>query len=158
MNWPITYTFAHQCFWWLTGDFQAYECAWPWCQCPDRAIFFVLDCCCIILKHINTLKRGTYEYTSVLSSRAKEKPPLNKAVASIVLTISGYWYCQSADVCKSAHSIFPVPRLTRLHGNPFAWWMGQILKYLTRPQPTLTELIEQKKKTLGFVHPIVGWV
>ena len=63
--------FAHQCFWWLTGDFQAYECVWLWRQGPDRGIFFVLDCCCIILEHINTLKRGTYEYVCAQPSKGK---------------------------------------------------------------------------------------
>ncbi len=47
-------------------------------------------------------------------------------------------------------------RLTRLHGNPIVWWLGQIIKYLTRPQPALEEAIKEAEQVLGYQHPIVG--
>ena len=48
------------------------------------------------------------------------------------------------------------PRLTKLHGNPSVWWIGQIVKYLTRPQPHLQKDIESVNQRLKFSGPIVG--
>lgn len=50
------------------------------------------------------------------------------------------------------------PRLIKLHGNPSAWWIGQIVKYLTRPQPHLQKDINGTKNKLKFSGPIVGYV
>lgn len=50
------------------------------------------------------------------------------------------------------------PRLLRLHGDPPVWWIGQFVKYLTRPQPHLKEDMERTKKALNFKSPIVGYV
>ncbi|XP_064599891.1 alpha-(1,6)-fucosyltransferase-like isoform X2 [Liolophura sinensis] len=47
-------------------------------------------------------------------------------------------------------------RLTRIHGNPSVWWIGQIIKYLCRPVPKLQLDIEATKADLGFKKPIVG--
>lgn len=47
-------------------------------------------------------------------------------------------------------------RLIRLHGDPTVWWIGQFVKYLTRPQPQLKQELERAKQKLGFVGPIVG--
>lgn len=47
-------------------------------------------------------------------------------------------------------------RLIRLHGDPSVWWIGQFVKYLTRPQEHLQEDIEKAKQSLGFKKPIVG--
>jgi glycoprotein 6-alpha-L-fucosyltransferase len=47
-------------------------------------------------------------------------------------------------------------RLIRLHGNPFVWFTGQLMKYLLRPQPWLTELMENKYEAIKFETPIVG--
>ena len=47
-------------------------------------------------------------------------------------------------------------RLIRFHGNPAAWWIGQIIQYLTRPQPYLKKAFSDVKSSLGFRHPIVG--
>jgi glycoprotein 6-alpha-L-fucosyltransferase len=49
-------------------------------------------------------------------------------------------------------------RLIRLHGHPYVWWLGQLLMYIVRPQPSLTEHIKQATKRLGFHGPIVGLV
>lgn len=48
------------------------------------------------------------------------------------------------------------PRLIKLHGNPSVWWIGQIVKYLIRPQPHLQKDIENTKERLKFSGPIVG--
>ncbi|CAF3629186.1 unnamed protein product [Adineta steineri] len=47
-------------------------------------------------------------------------------------------------------------RLIRLHGNPFVWFTGQLMKYLLRPQAWLTQFLEEKYNTLQFETPIVG--
>lgn len=47
-------------------------------------------------------------------------------------------------------------RLIRLHGDPFVWWMGQIMTFIMRPQKELLSELEQAKKRLGFQNPIVG--
>lgn len=47
-------------------------------------------------------------------------------------------------------------RLTRLHGHPFVWWLGQLLLYITRPQPSLVNDIKEATRKLGFRGPIVG--
>lgn len=46
--------------------------------------------------------------------------------------------------------------LTHFHGNPAAWWIGQIVTYLTRPRQDLETHLIQTKARLNFSHPIVG--
>jgi glycoprotein 6-alpha-L-fucosyltransferase len=48
------------------------------------------------------------------------------------------------------------PRLMKLHGDPIAWWIGQFLKFVLKPQPETKDLIENSIKKLGFKKPIVG--
>ncbi|KAF4532303.1 hypothetical protein B566_EDAN010804 [Ephemera danica] len=48
------------------------------------------------------------------------------------------------------------PRLSRLHGDPIVWWVGQFLRYLLRPQPSLTRMLDESAAKLGFQRPIVG--
>lgn len=48
------------------------------------------------------------------------------------------------------------PRLARLHGNPFVWWVGQFLKYMLRPQASISALLQESAHKLGFEKPIVG--
>ena len=47
-------------------------------------------------------------------------------------------------------------RLIRLHGNPFVWFTGQLMKYLLRPHAWLTEFLEKKYEEIKFQTPIVG--
>jgi len=49
-------------------------------------------------------------------------------------------------------------RLIRLHGNPFVWFTGQLMKYLLRPQQWLSELFEKKYQTIKFETPVVGYL
>ncbi|XP_013422050.1 alpha-(1,6)-fucosyltransferase [Lingula anatina] len=48
------------------------------------------------------------------------------------------------------------PRLTRFHGHPFVWWMGQVVKYLLRYQPELKQDLDNVQAKFGFKNPIVG--
>ena len=48
------------------------------------------------------------------------------------------------------------PSLIRLHGYPIAWWIGQFLKYLLKPQAQLQRDIDVSTNKLGFKNPIVG--
>ena len=50
------------------------------------------------------------------------------------------------------------PRLKKLHGNPSVWWIGQMVKYLTRPQPHLQKDMEVSGEKLKFSGPIVRYV
>jgi glycoprotein 6-alpha-L-fucosyltransferase len=47
-------------------------------------------------------------------------------------------------------------RLIHLHGYPFVWFMGQLIKYLLRPQSWLSEFMEKKYEAIKFQTPIVG--
>lgn len=49
-----------------------------------------------------------------------------------------------------------VPRLEKIHGHPLVWWVGQVLKYLMRPQDHLQKTLDYAKERLGFKKPIVG--
>ncbi|XP_076315012.1 alpha-(1,6)-fucosyltransferase-like [Tachypleus tridentatus] len=46
-------------------------------------------------------------------------------------------------------------RLLLAHGKPLAWWYGQFLKYILRPQEGLLKNVQMVKK-LDYDHPIVG--
>ncbi|XP_017767403.1 PREDICTED: alpha-(1,6)-fucosyltransferase [Eufriesea mexicana] len=48
------------------------------------------------------------------------------------------------------------PRLEKLHGHPLVWWVGQVLKYLMRPQEHVKRTLDYAKERLGFKKPIVG--
>ncbi|XP_066584476.1 alpha-(1,6)-fucosyltransferase isoform X2 [Prorops nasuta] len=48
------------------------------------------------------------------------------------------------------------PRLDKIHGHPIVWWVGQVLKYLMRPQEHLQTILDNAKERLGFKKPIVG--
>ncbi|XP_014253946.1 alpha-(1,6)-fucosyltransferase [Cimex lectularius] len=47
-------------------------------------------------------------------------------------------------------------RIERLHGDPSVWWVGQFLKYLLRPQPATTDMLQKAAVNFKFQHPIVG--
>lgn len=48
------------------------------------------------------------------------------------------------------------PRLQKLHGHPLVWWVGQVLKFLMRPQDNIRKVLDDAKERLGFKKPIVG--
>lgn len=47
-------------------------------------------------------------------------------------------------------------RLKKIHGYPLVWWVGQVLKYLMRPNDSTKMLLENKKNKIEFENPIVG--
>ncbi|XP_076365663.1 alpha-(1,6)-fucosyltransferase-like isoform X2 [Tachypleus tridentatus] len=47
-------------------------------------------------------------------------------------------------------------RLIRLHSSPIVWWIGQFLKYLLRPQGSLSKFIKEAEKKVDFNLPVVG--
>lgn len=47
-------------------------------------------------------------------------------------------------------------RLEKLHGHPLVWWVGQVLKYLMRPQESVQKLLNSTQEKMGFKKPIVG--
>lgn len=46
--------------------------------------------------------------------------------------------------------------ISRFHGDPASWWLGQIVSYLTRPNDRLEQYLERKSTDLKFTNPIVG--
>jgi hypothetical protein len=48
--------------------------------------------------------------------------------------------------------------ILEFHPNPFAWWIGQLLKYLMRWQPDFYEQLENFKSTLDIKRPYIGYV
>jgi glycoprotein 6-alpha-L-fucosyltransferase len=48
------------------------------------------------------------------------------------------------------------PRLERLFGEPQAWWLGQVEKYLFRLTGETDQHIKKIAEDLGFKNPIVG--
>jgi glycoprotein 6-alpha-L-fucosyltransferase len=46
--------------------------------------------------------------------------------------------------------------IERFHGEPAAWWIGQFVQYLMRPNQKLSKYLEERKRALGFSKPIVG--
>ncbi|XP_014289365.1 alpha-(1,6)-fucosyltransferase [Halyomorpha halys] len=47
-------------------------------------------------------------------------------------------------------------RISRLHGDPAVWWVGQFLKYLLRPQPNTVNMLKDAASKFNFQRPIVG--
>ncbi|KAK4882687.1 hypothetical protein RN001_006006 [Aquatica leii] len=47
-------------------------------------------------------------------------------------------------------------RLKTIHGNPTVWWIGQLLKYIWKPNNLTTNYINGKTKKLDMKSPIVG--
>ena len=74
----------------------------------------------------------------------------------VICTILGHGLHRST--LFSFHTI-PKPfkeSLERFHGNPAAWWSGQVLSYLLRLQPKTVKTIQDFQQSLNFAHPIVG--
>ncbi|XP_071963471.1 alpha-(1,6)-fucosyltransferase-like [Antedon mediterranea] len=46
--------------------------------------------------------------------------------------------------------------LIHLHGHPIVWWVGQVLKYILRPNDLLQKQINDMEIKHSFQHPIVG--
>lgn len=48
------------------------------------------------------------------------------------------------------------PILKKYHGNPPLWWLGQVVSYLMRPNPTMLEALNVFIEKIGFNNPIAG--
>ncbi|CAL1536440.1 unnamed protein product [Lymnaea stagnalis] len=48
------------------------------------------------------------------------------------------------------------PKLALFHGNPPAWWVGQMAAYILRFTPTFEAHLRERKEMMGFTGPIVG--
>ena len=46
--------------------------------------------------------------------------------------------------------------LTTLHGSPFVWFIGQILRYIMKPSDEIEQFLSMKRSKFNFKHPIVG--
>ncbi|CAF1024054.1 unnamed protein product [Rotaria sp. Silwood1] len=97
--------------------------------------------------------------------------PSHNCTESMIHDASSWENYKTANVVKIPFSEFLIPkeeflpmaipediskRLIRLHGNPFAWFTGQLLKYLFKPQSWLLEFIKKKYDAMKFQTPIVG--
>ncbi|XP_053382375.1 alpha-(1,6)-fucosyltransferase-like isoform X2 [Mercenaria mercenaria] len=47
-------------------------------------------------------------------------------------------------------------RILHFHGDPAVWWIGQFVKYITRPNEKMNEYLNTKRMRLRFTTPIVG--
>lgn len=47
-------------------------------------------------------------------------------------------------------------RLMRLHGDPFAWWLGQFFNYTMRMNEEFREYMANLTKEIEYESPIVG--
>ncbi|KAL8617581.1 hypothetical protein ACOMHN_033127 [Nucella lapillus] len=48
------------------------------------------------------------------------------------------------------------PRLSAFHGDPAVWWIGQMVRYLMRPNWALQEEMDAAAHRMQFKRPIVG--
>ncbi|XP_025420415.1 alpha-(1,6)-fucosyltransferase-like isoform X2 [Sipha flava] len=47
-------------------------------------------------------------------------------------------------------------RLNVLHGDPMVWWIGQFLKFIFLPQPTISNIFDECAEKMKFQNPTVG--
>lgn len=47
-------------------------------------------------------------------------------------------------------------RITRFNGDPSAWWIGQMLKYILKPRQAMQKAINETIAKMNFKTPIVG--
>lgn len=65
------------------------------------------------------------------------------------------------SVSRARSAILDLPpvlaeHLVLLHGDPYAWWFGQLMAYIMRPSKELLDLVGDAKRSLKFRSPIVG--
>jgi hypothetical protein len=48
--------------------------------------------------------------------------------------------------------------ILKFHPNPFAWWIGQLLNYVMRWQPSFEQELDQFENALGLKRPYIGYV
>ncbi|XP_048483245.1 alpha-(1,6)-fucosyltransferase isoform X2 [Plutella xylostella] len=47
-------------------------------------------------------------------------------------------------------------RVLKFNGDPAAWWIGQVLKFILRPRPEMQRAINETIAKMNFQRPIVG--
>ncbi|XP_078487261.1 alpha-(1,6)-fucosyltransferase-like [Ciona intestinalis] len=47
-------------------------------------------------------------------------------------------------------------KIVNFHGNPTAWWKGQLLRYIMRPNEAIERMLEEERAQIDFGEPIVG--
>ncbi|KAI5711509.1 hypothetical protein M8J76_015148 [Diaphorina citri] len=43
-----------------------------------------------------------------------------------------------------------------IHGEPIVWWVGQIVKYIFKPNAKVRAMLSHHAQQIGFSHPVVG--
>lgn len=75
------------------------------------------------------------------------------------MIIKGYPGYDSSPKERSKILDMPSSIMTTLaanHGDPYAWWYGQVMGYILRLQNSTLQTIEGFKKKSGYKHPIVA--
>ncbi|CAN7943030.1 unnamed protein product, partial [Ixodes hexagonus] len=72
-----------------------------------------------------------------------------------------FLFCFFGSVSRARSEILQLPpelaeHLVLLHGDPYAWWFGQLMAYIMRPSKELLDYVADAKRTLKFRSPIVG--
>ncbi|CAH0400253.1 unnamed protein product [Chilo suppressalis] len=47
-------------------------------------------------------------------------------------------------------------RIVRFNGDPASWWIGQMVKFILKPRPSLQKAINETIAKMNFKNPIVG--
>ena len=47
--------------------------------------------------------------------------------------------------------------IQRFHSYPAVWWLGQLVKFLIRPQDEFLKNIKERERMQNFKHPVVGY-
>lgn len=83
--------------------------------------------------------------------------PIQPNISEIYLPDFGlYWYCQKPEWMPRAIPANIASRLIRLHGNPLAWWVGQIAQYVFRFTPEMINLVILHSNSIQYQKPIIG--
>ena len=49
-------------------------------------------------------------------------------------------------------------QILSFHGDPSVWWIGQILKFIARPNSDALRDLDVYINTTGLSHPYIGYV
>ncbi|KAI4495709.1 hypothetical protein M0802_008332 [Mischocyttarus mexicanus] len=110
--------------------------------------------------HEEWRKKEAKELSDLVQSRFRylQNPPdCNKAKKLVCSLNKGCGFgCQIHHLRINIVPADIAERLKKLHGHPLVWWVGQVLKYLMRPQDNMQKVLDNAKEKLGFKKPIVG--
>ncbi|XP_025108910.1 alpha-(1,6)-fucosyltransferase-like [Pomacea canaliculata] len=89
----------------------------------------------------------------------RDMHPKNQTASDRVVelkTLIGEWNHSPAKFRPLAIPADLAKRLKAFHGDPPAWWVGQLVSFLLRPQPHLQQTIQTQGEKMKFKRPIVG--